>query len=157
MSLGSNLDDRAANLERAIHQLEAFGKVIARSSVYETEPREMKDQPWFLNCAIAFQTVMPPHELLQTVLMIEQRMGRLRLVPKGPRIIDIDILLFGDYMENSSTLTVPHPALHRRRFVLEPLVEIAPEVSHPVLKKTVRAMLDSLHRDDGVVRKLKEI
>jgi 2-amino-4-hydroxy-6-hydroxymethyldihydropteridine diphosphokinase len=89
--------------------------------------------------------------------MIEQRMGRQRFVPKGPRIIDIDILLFGDCMENSSTLTVPHPALHRRRFVLEPLVEIAPEVSHPVLKKTVREMLDSLHRDDGVVRKLKEI
>ena len=84
-------------------------------------------------------------------------MGRQRLVLKGPRIIDIDILLFGDCVESSTTLTVPHPALHRRRFVLEPLAEIAPEVRHPVLKKTVSQMLDSLPLNDGAVNKLKEI
>ena len=160
LSLGSNLDHREANLEEAIRLLEANGKVVARSSVYETEPMEMKNQPWFLNCAIAFETATTPQQLLETVLAIEQRMGRQRLVPKGPRIIDIDILLFGDCVESSTTLTVPHPALHRRRFVLEPLAEIAPDVRHPVLKKTAREMLKSLPLHggtDGAVRKLNGI
>jgi len=158
LSLGSNLADRAAHVEQAIRRLEAIGKVTARSSLYETEPMEMKNQPWFLNCAIAFETRMSPQQLLEATLSIEQSMGRMRLAPKGPRIIDIDLLLFSDYVENSTTLTVPHPALHRRRFVLEPLAEIAPDVRHPVLKKTVREMLESLPlSDDGAVRKLTEI
>lgn len=121
---------------------------------------EMKSQPWFLNCVIAFETGMTPQQLLQTVLGIEQRMGRQRLVPKGPRIIDIDILFFGDSVESSATLTLPHPALHGRRFVLEPLAEIAPDLRHPVLKKTVREMLKSLllhGTTDGAVRKLNGI
>jgi 2-amino-4-hydroxy-6-hydroxymethyldihydropteridine diphosphokinase len=157
LSLGSNLDDRAANLQEAIRRLESAGEVTARSSVYETEPMELKNQPWFLNCAIAMETVLSPQQLLETALAIEQSMGRQRTEPKGPRIIDIDILFFDNCVENSATLTLPHPALHRRRFVLEPLAEIAPDLRHPMLGKTVRELLDSLPQRDGAVRQWKVI
>lgn len=157
LSLGSNLDDRAANLNEAIHRLEAFGRVTAKSSLYETEPMEMEGQPWFLNCAIAIETEMTSQQLLATVLVIEHNMGRHRIQPKGPRNIDIDILFFDDAVEDSKTLTIPHPALHLRRFVMEPLAEIAPELRHPILKKTVREMLRDLPARSGEVRKLKPI
>ncbi len=157
LSLGSNLDDRAANIEEAIRRLEGFGKITVKSSVYETEPMEMESQPWFLNCTIAMETEMTAHQLLATALAIEQNMGRRRILPKGPRTIDIDILFFDDSVEDSETLTIPHPSLHLRRFVLEPLAEIAPELRHPVLKKTVREMLEYLPSHTGTVRKLKPI
>jgi len=118
--------------------------VTAKSSLYETEPMEFTEQPWFLNCAVAFETKMEPHQLLETVLSIEKTMGRQRLVPKGPRLIDIDILFFDDHVESSADLTVPHPALHQRRFVLGPLAEIAPNVKHPILQQSVKEMLDLL-------------
>jgi len=144
LSLGSNLGDRAANLHSAIVQLAPAGKVTAISSLYETEPVEVVDQSWFLNCVVAIETELGPRELLQSLLAIEQFMGRQRLSQKGPRKIDIDILLYGDRVLDQTGLKVPHPAMHRRRFVLEPLGEIAPDVSHPVLHKTAREMLASL-------------
>ena len=144
LSLGSNLGDRVANLQEAVRCLESYGKVTAKSSFYETEPMEFTEQPWFLNCAVAFETKMGPHQLLETVLSIEKTMGRQRLVPKGPRLIDIDILFFDDHVESSAALTVPHPALHQRRFVLGPLAEIAPNVKHPILKQSVKEMLNLL-------------
>ena len=153
LSLGSNLGDRAANLEEAIRRLEKFGKITAKSSLYETEPVEVETQPWFLNCAIALETEMASQQLLAAALAIEQSMGRRRTRHKGPRTIDIDILFFNDSIEASAALTVPHPALHLRRFVLEPLAEIAPDLRHPVLKKSVREMLDGLPSTGGVVRK----
>lgn len=103
---------------------------------------EITEQPWFLNCAVALETELGPHQLLDSVLSIERSMGRQRLIPKGPRVIDIDILFFDDQIENSADLTLPHPALHQRRFVLEPLAEIAPKVQHPILKQSVKEMLD---------------
>ncbi len=144
LSLGSNLGDRAANLHAAIERLAKLGDVRAVSWFYETEPVELTDQPWFLNCAVELETDKMPKQLLAGVLSLEKSMGRRRLRPKGPRIIDIDILLFGSAVLDQPSLTIPHPAMHQRRFVLEPLREIAPDARHPVLKQTVRELLAAL-------------
>ncbi len=144
LSLGSNMGDRAANLNAAIDRLGSLGEVIAVSSFYETEPVEFTAQPWFLNRAVKLTTEKMPRQLLNGVLNIERKMGRRRVQEKGPRIIDIDILLFGNSVVDAKGLTIPHPTMHTRRFVLEPLAEIAPEVRHPVFKRTVRELRDAL-------------
>ncbi|MGA9304421.1 MAG: 2-amino-4-hydroxy-6-hydroxymethyldihydropteridine diphosphokinase [Candidatus Sulfotelmatobacter sp.] len=154
LSLGSNVGDREAQLRDAQARLGAVGRVVAVSCVYETEPVEFTQQPWFLNCALALETRKTPQQLIAAILHIEQEMGRRRGQNKGPRSIDIDILLFDGAVVDSTDLTIPHPSLHQRRFVLEPLAEIAAEVWHPVLKKTVRELLDALPPGQ-VVRKLR--
>jgi 2-amino-4-hydroxy-6-hydroxymethyldihydropteridine diphosphokinase len=144
LSLGSNLADRSGNLQDAITRLSSLGEVVEVSSFYETEPVELLAQPWFLNCAVKLNTEKMPRQLLRGVLEIEKKMGRRRGQKKGPRNIDIDILLFGNSTVETKGLTIPHPAMHERRFVLEPLTEIAPEARHPVLKSTVRELRDAL-------------
>ena len=143
LSLGSNVGDREENLRAAIAKLGELGEIAAVSSFYETEPVDFTAQPWFLNCAVEIRT-----ELTARALSVEDpndraAMGRRRIQPKGPRNIDIDILLFGDSVISTPELQIPHPAMHERRFVLEPLAEIAPEARHPVLKKTVRELLQA--------------
>jgi 2-amino-4-hydroxy-6-hydroxymethyldihydropteridine diphosphokinase len=155
LSLGSNVGERAANLNAAIERLRTLGEVVAVSSLYETEPVEFAAQPWFLNCAVKLNTEKMPKQLLDAVLDIEKGMGRKRLKKKGPRTIDIDILLFGNSIIEAKGLTVPHPAMHERRFVLEPLAEIAPEVRHPVFKRTARELKDALPPGQAV-RRLNE-
>ncbi len=153
LSLGSNLGDRAANLRQAIRRLEELGSVSAVSSFYETEPVEVEQQqPWFLNCAVELETPLPPRELLSRTLALEQSMGRVRREKKGPRTIDVDILLFGNVTMVTPDLTIPHPAMEHRRFVLQPLVEIAPEALHPGLKRTARELLAALPPDAGLTR-----
>ncbi len=154
LSLGSNIGDREAHLHDAITRLRTCGRVLSISSFYETEPVELTDQAWFLNCAATLETSYSAGELIGGLLAIEQQMGRHRLDKKGPRIIDIDILLFDDVVTNTPALTIPHPAMSGRRFVLAPLAEIAPEARHPVLKKTIRELLDALPPGQ-IVRKLK--
>jgi 2-amino-4-hydroxy-6-hydroxymethyldihydropteridine diphosphokinase len=144
LSLGSNLGDREANLRAALARLSQLGEITAVSSCYETEPVDLLAQPWFLNCAAAISTDRMPRQFLAALQKIEQEMGRKRTLPKGPRVIDLDILLFGSSVVDTLQLTIPHPAMHERRFVLEPLAEIAPEVRHPVFKRTVRELRDAL-------------
>ncbi|MGE5082093.1 MAG: 2-amino-4-hydroxy-6-hydroxymethyldihydropteridine diphosphokinase [Acidobacteriota bacterium] len=144
LSLGSNLGNREQNLEEAVRRASTLGRVVAVSSFYETEPVEVTDQPWFLNCVLALETTAEPAQLMRELLRIEHEMGRQRLVKKGPRSIDIDILLFGNAVVNTPDLTIPHPEMTRRRFVLEPLAEIAPELLHPVSQKTVTRLLAEL-------------
>ena len=155
LSLGSNVGDRVQNLREAVAKICEIGDVVAVSSLYETEPVEFTEQSWFLNCAVAITTNLAPQELMSRLLEIEREMGRERTVKKGPRTIDIDIVLFGNQVIEMPELRVPHPAMHERRFVLEPLEEIAAEARHPVLRKSVRELLKELPADDAVVTRIE--
>lgn len=138
LSLGSNLGDREANLRSAIGLLASPRLAVKRiSSVYETEPLDLKEQPRFLNLVVEIETDLFPRMLLTRIQRIERKLGRERRVPKGPRTIDIDILLYGRSEIQSPRLTVPHPRMHQRRFVLEPLAELAPDLRHPVFKRSI--------------------
>ena len=142
LSLGSNLGDRKKNLDDAIAALSAAGlRLQALSSVYETEPVDYLEQPWFLNRVVHAKTQLDPLALLRALQKIEEGLGRKRTVPKGPRIIDLDILLFGDEIINTPELQVPHPRMLQRRFVLLPLSEIAAKVRHPSWDANVEQLI----------------
>jgi 2-amino-4-hydroxy-6-hydroxymethyldihydropteridine diphosphokinase len=155
LSLGSNLGNREANLRTAIEKLKEIGNPVAVSAFYETEPVEVQSQPWFLNCAVKLDTEKMPRQLIAAILALEQEMGRQRKQQKGPRTIDIDILLFGSSVIEIPSLTVPHPKMQERRFVLEPLAEIAPDARHPVFKRTIRELRDALPAGQ-TVKKMSE-
>jgi 2-amino-4-hydroxy-6-hydroxymethyldihydropteridine diphosphokinase len=150
IALGSNLNsefgDREANLEEAVQRIGGLGEVRAVSSFYDTEPVGFLEQPRFFNGALVLETELEPVELMRELLGVERAMGRERegAVAKGPRVIDLDLLLYGDVVISTEELTLPHPEMQARRFVLEPLAEIAPEWVHPVLGVTVGTMLQRL-------------
>jgi 2-amino-4-hydroxy-6-hydroxymethyldihydropteridine diphosphokinase len=142
LGLGSNMGDREANLAQAREILASDRLIVKRASgIYETAPRDVLDQPDFLNQVVEIETDLFPRQLLDRAKQIERKMGRVVVQLKGPRIIDIDILLYGNAVVSAPGLEIPHPAIPERRFVLEPLAELAPGLRHPVTKRTIRQML----------------
>jgi 2-amino-4-hydroxy-6-hydroxymethyldihydropteridine diphosphokinase len=150
LSLGSNIGDREANLRAALDRL----RPVRVSPIYETEPVDYTNQAWFLNLAAEIQTDLFPRQFLSVTQRIERALGRVRPVAKGPRTLDIDILLFGSTVMRTKELEIPHPRMHERRFVLCPLADIAPDIRHPLTRRTIREMLDAL-TDTVVVRPWK--
>ena len=141
LALGSNIGDRLANLKQAIDSLTPQMEVKAKSSVYETPPWGFEDQPKFLNQVVKAKTYLDPEPLLKHLKRLEVALGRQASFPNGPRLIDMDILFYDDLILNTSSLVIPHPRLQERGFVLLPLMELSPDLVHPLIKKSVREMV----------------
>ena len=153
LSLGSNLGDRRAHIRSALAELAPVEiEVVRISSLYRTEPVDFRPQPWFINCVVEVRTELMPLQLLRTLQAIERKLGRRRGISKGPRAIDLDILLYEDTLVHSSALTIPHERLADRRFVLIPLRELAPNLRHPVTRRTVIEMLGDTRDTSQVIR-----
>lgn len=155
VSLGSNLGDRAANLLLGVRGMMDAGLPVTRlSHIYESEPVETFAQPYFLNMVaeLSGDNLPPPEQMLARMLRVEFSLGRKREVAKGPRVIDLDLLLHSDHVTSTEFLTLPHPRLHLRRFVLEPMAELAPSVVHPTLGLTIAALLAKLEDHSEVHR-----
>ena len=150
IALGSNLGDRLETIHAAIGALAGLGKVVATSAIYETEPVGFADQPPYLNAVVALETTMSADDLLDALLVIEQQNGRVRNFANAPRTLDLDLLLYGRESVSSERLTIPHPRMHERAFVLVPLNEIAPHVVVPGLDATVNDLLERLPSREGV-------
>jgi 2-amino-4-hydroxy-6-hydroxymethyldihydropteridine diphosphokinase len=155
LGLGSNLGDRRQNLSQALQLISQQAKIKQVSSIYETEPVGFKEQPFFLNAVCRVSTTLSPEQLLDLAKKIESNLGRIPSFPDAPRLIDIDILFYDGRVIKSQGLTIPHPRLTQRAFVLIPLAEIAPEMIHPENRKTAKEMLDDLE-DTEDVRKWAE-
>lgn len=156
LSLGSNLGDREKNLERATSLLKEEGVDIVRtSSLYETQPVDFPSQPWFINQVVEIDARIEPQDLLILIKGIEKMLGRDTRNPKGPRMIDIDILLAEDRVIRTKELNVPHPRLDRRNFVLIPFAEIAPEAMHPLLNENIQNLLLKSN-DHSAVKQIKK-
>jgi len=152
VGIGSNLGDRVENCLGAMREVARFASIEASSSLYETEPVGMEHQPYFINAVIRVNTPLSPYELLRALLGVESSMGRTRKggISNAPRIIDLDILFYEDFIIESPHLVIPHPEAHKRRFVLAPLCEIAPRLVHPVLRRRSKELLEALQDGKGV-------
>lgn len=146
IGLGSNLGDREANIRQSLQQLEQMPEttIVRGSSLYDTEPVGLPDQPNFLNGVVQLETHLTPRQLLWNLKLIERRLGRVRTQHWGPRVIDLDLLLYGDEVVDEDDLQVPHPLLAQRSFVMVPLVEIDPLLVHPVTNQTMLSILQRL-------------
>ncbi|HLG23706.1 MAG TPA: 2-amino-4-hydroxy-6-hydroxymethyldihydropteridine diphosphokinase [Candidatus Nanoarchaeia archaeon] len=141
IGVGSNLGDKEQNIKKAVSEIKKISKTIKLSSLYKTEPVGFKEQDWFLNCALEIETKLAPADLLKSLKEIEKKMGREKTFKNGPRIIDLDMLFYGNTVLKNKTLKIPHPKIRERKFVLVPLNEIAPDFIHPKLKKKVNDLL----------------
>lgn len=150
LGLGSNLGDREANLRKAIRLLSRKLRIEGVSSIYETEPQDFFEQPKFLNAVCRAATNLGPAELLEETKIVEKEMGRVPTFRYGPRVIDIDILFYGDLVLETPTLTLPHPRMAERAFVLVPLAEVAGDVVHPVVRRKVSDLLASVAGKEGI-------
>lgn len=150
IGLGTNLGEREQNLTTAIAELQEFSEIRDQSSIYETSPVDYVDQPNFLNTAVKISTSLSPIELIVRLEEIEHRMGRKKEIENGPRIIDLDILLFNEEIFETPALKIPHPRLHKRKFVLQPLSEIAGDTVHPILKKSIKELFQNLNSTERI-------
>lgn len=154
ISVGSNIGDKLANCQKGIQALTETGhsKILAQSRFYATEPVDHQDQDWFINAMVKLETSHDPFQLLDQIELIQRTAGRKSdPIRFGPRILDLDIILYGDRIINSERLVVPHPRMHKRRFVLKPICDINPAIVHPVLKKEMRFLLETLGNDNQKV------
>ncbi|MBW1673095.1 MAG: 2-amino-4-hydroxy-6-hydroxymethyldihydropteridine diphosphokinase [Deltaproteobacteria bacterium] len=160
IGIGSNLGDKSFNCQYSIDQIDTLPgcHVIARSTLFKTEPVGVTKQPWYVNCIAQIRVTKSPFALLQGLMNIESVMGRVRRKRWEARIIDLDILLFGQEIRESHNLLIPHPLMHKRRFVLQPLAQLAPDLVHPVFKVTIQELLNKLPIPlySGTVEILKE-
>lgn len=152
IGIGSNLGDKVLQCQRAVQEILKIDhhRLLAQSSLYKSLPLGFTDQDWFVNGVIQIETDLEPLPLLQELKSIEERFGRQETFRWGPRVIDLDILFYGERKVREALLEIPHPSLHERQFVLIPLAEIAPDFVHPVLGKTIRELLENFPHDQGV-------
>ncbi len=157
IAIGSNLGEREDNVKTALQLLKKKVRLLKVSSTYETEPMYVEDQNWFLNCVAKIETELPPRNLLVYLKDMERRMGRQKGVRYGPRIIDLDILFYGNEVVKDNDLEIPHPKIQERPFVLIPLVEIEPDHVHPLHQKTVLKLLSELNSEKSVIKRQKRL
>jgi len=154
LALGSNLGNRAENIRRAVRALESFGRIRETSFLYENPPAYVREQGAFLNAACAIETSLSPLDLLDAVKSVERDLGRMPTFVNGPRLIDVDIVMYENVSMRHETLTLPHPRMHERDFVLQPLADLNPSLMHPLLSKTVLELLSSLNSGDRSLRRV---
>jgi len=157
IGIGSNMGDRRRNCLEAVDRVDRAGacNIISISSLYITEPVGVTGQEWFVNCAACLETRLSPADLMGMLLDIEAEMGRVRKYKWGPRVIDLDILIFGQDVVNEKDLTIPHPMMHQRRFVMAPMAELAPDLIHPILGRTMTELYRDIPKGDQTVKRLK--